>query len=575
MTLTRACSCACRAESPQPESPSPLPSRSRSHRWKAARHAAHDPQAGLQLLQALAGSGACTASDKENTGTVSPPLPVRHRPGAKGLGPPPVLLPAVAGQAVAAGVVSPSAPRRSQAVLPQQQQGRPALGLKAQGASMNSSGGVPEAGQQPADRMQWTQLEQQQPQGAVSGWQHPQQAASAAQQAGTQVRQPLLEAGVRLLPGRHQFSVQVPGQVSGRPSEAQASQPQREAAQPGSQAQAAPGVAPQVVVYRELGALSPGGRCTAQTAWASVVARSNQRRSVDAAQEGARRGGFRHAAPADRAGSRSAALPGLTSVPRGGMRPQAMQHAKDALQAQEILSSHATAAEQQQYQLQRQVQAPADAVPAGPGLLPVPASAAAGQQPQQGPVQAPAGAAPVGAALARPAQSGAARPSEAPAEMQQPRELQLPQQTGQLPLKPVSSLSSLVELHRRQQVQTLSAGQAPGSHPAAAQPALSSLLEVHRGCEAMAGRPLQAQLLQPWARHPPAAAAANEAACRQGAHPQGRPLQVGLLLSLFALNLEGLFSTAALTVRCAVWHWQRSTLQDLAREQAVDGQASA
>ena len=507
MTLTRACSSASRAQSPQPGSPSPLPSRSRSHCRKAARRTAHDPQAGLQLLQALAGSGACTASNKENAGAASPPLPVRHRPAAAGLGPPPARSPGVPGQAVAAGLVSPAALRHRQAALPQQQQGHPGLSLKTQGARMAGSGGVPEAGLQPADRTRWSPLEQQQPQGAVSGWQQAQQAASAAQQAGPQVSQPLLEAGVRLLPGRHQFCVQVPGQGAVRPSDAQPSQPQR---------QAAPGA----------GALGPGGRCTAQTAWASVVARSNQWRSADTAQEGARRGGSRYAAPADRLA--------WTSVRRGGRRRQAVQHTAGALQAWEVPPSQATAAEWQQNQLQGRVQAPADALPAGPGSLPVQASAAAGQQ---GPAQAPACAASEGTAPRRPAQNGAAQPSEAPAEMQQPRELQLPQQTGHLPLKPGSSLSSLVELHRRQQVQTLSEGQVSGSHPAAGQPALSTLLTVHRGSGAMAGR------------HPQAAAAAG--AARRQAHSQDRPLLVGLLLSLFAVNLGWLFSIAALTVRFA------------------------
>ena len=537
VTLTRAWSSASRAESPQPDSTSPVPSRSRSHRWKASRRAAHDPQAGLQLLQALAGSGVCTASDKENAGTASPPLPVRQRPAAAGLGPPSAQLPAAAGQVVAAGVVSPAALRHRLAALPQPQQGHPELGLKGRGARMDGAGGMPEAGQQPADRMQGSRWEQQQPQGDVSGWQQPQQPASAAQQAGAQVRQPLLEAGVRLLPGRHQFRMQVPGQVAGPPLQAQARQPQRQAAQPGSQARAAPGVAPQVAVHREpdmLGTPAPGGRCTAQTAWASVVARSNQWRSADAAREGASRGGFRNAMPADCAGPRSATLPGWTSVRRGGRPRQAVQHAVGAPQAWEMPPNQATAAERQQSQLQGRVQAPADAPPAGLGSLPAQASAAAGQHPQQGPARAPASAAPVGAASHRSALCGAAQPSEAPAELQQPRGPQLPQQSGHLPLRPGSSLSSLVELHRRQQVRTLSAGQVPGSHPAAGQPALSSLSEVHRGCGAMTGRPLQALLLQPWPRRPQAAAAADETARCQAAHPQDRPPQVGLLLSLCA-----------------------------------------
>ena len=548
MTLTRACSSACRAESPQPDNPSPLPSHSRSHCRKAARRAAHDPQAGLQLLQALASSGACTASDKENASTASPPLPVRHRPAAA-LEPPPAWSPPVAGQAVAAGVVSPATLRHRQAALPQQQQRHAALGLKPLGARMDSFGGMPEAGQQPADRAQWSQPDQQQLKGAVSGWQQPQQAASAAQQAGAHVSQPVLEAGVRLLPGRHQFTVQVPGQVSGRPPEAQASQPRRQAAQPGSRAQAAPGTADEVVVYREPGAVGPGVRCTAQTAWASVVARSNQWRSVDAAREGARRGGIRHAAPADCGGPRSAMLPDWNSVRRGGRPCQPVQRATGALQARDLPSCQATAAEPQQTQLQGRVPAPADALPAGPGSLPAQVSPAAGQQLQQGPPQAPAGAVSAGAAPQRSALSGAAHPSEAPAGKQQPREPRVPQQTGHLPLKPGSSLSSLVELHRRQQVQTLSAGQVAGSYPAAGQPALSSLLEGHRGSGAWAGRPLQAQLLQPWARYPQAAAAASEAARRQTAHPQDRPLQVGLSRSLRSVNLEWL--SAPLLSLCA------------------------
>ena len=569
VTLTHACSSACRAESPQPDDPSPLLSHSHSHCRKAARRAAHDPQAGLQLLQALAGSGACTASDKENASTASPPLPVRHRPAAA-LEPPPAQSPPVAGRAVAAGVVSPATLWHRQAALPQQQQGHAALGLKALGASMDGSSGVPEAGQQPADQMQWSQLDQQQSKGAVSGWQQPQQAASAAQEAGTHVSQPVLEAGVRLLPGRHQFSVQVPGQVSGRPPEAQASQPQWQAAQPGSRAQAAPGTADEVIVYRE--PLGPGGRCTAQTAWASVVARSHQWRSVDAAREGACRGGIRHAAPADCGSPRSATLPDWNSVRRGGRPRQPMQRATGALQARDLPSSQATAAERQQTQLQVQIPASADALPAGPESLPFQASPAAGQQSQQGLAQVPAGAASAGAVPQRPTLSGAAHPSEARAETQ-PQIPQVPQQTGHLPLKSGSSLSSLVELHRRQQVQTLSAGQVAGSHPAAGQPALSSLLEVHRESRALAGRPIQAQLLQPWARYPQAAAAASETARRQAAYPQDRPLQVGLPLSLHAFHLEWLFGIAALTVRFTVEHWQRSTLQDVAWEQVVDGQA--